>query len=249
MNGSYYELFAGGLSVLFELQPKRSVVCDTLIPIVNLYTVLQSNIGELKYEISKLPCKEITKEIYYEIRERYNDIAEDGSKIIESSALFLFLNKSSFNALWRLNKEGIYNVPYGNHKSITLPTSYDMLQYCSILQNTEIIHIMQPKDIFKIIHSSESGDVIFADPPYYKTFDNYDGMSNSSSKEFHEQLSNELQTASNKGVGIIITNNNTPETRKWYGEFCHTEIISKTHVISGKNEGRKQWNQILAVSF
>jgi len=245
VDGTYYELFAGGLSVFFELKHDKCVVSDTIKPLITMYKCIQSNMDGLRDELRTIQTKNITSEIYISYR---NELNSGKCNDVRTAALFIFLNKAGYNGVWRQNKAGDMNIPIGSHSKITLPSTYDLMMACDRLQYTDIRHVVQPYDVFDIIAESKRGDFIFADPPYYKTFNNYDGIALDNPEEFHQLLAIELWKAYLRGVCVITTNSDTEETRKWYGAFCSLHTFERQQRIANTNEGRNKWNELLAIA-
>lgn len=247
LTGTYYEPFAGGAAVFFRLEPHQAVLCDTIYPLIATYQFIQTDYDQIKDYLHALSSNSNLDYIYKSARNRFNNLVSNGISNPETAALFLYLNKAGFNGLWRQNLDGEFNVPFGQHKSIRLPTISELMDASRVLRNTQLIHCDEPLQVFQIIQQAKGGDVIFADPPYYQTYDNYDGIQLQSS-EFQQRIAIELWQASLRGVVVIAMNNSTKETNRWYGSFCHLETITRAQNMAANTRDRKQWNQILAIS-
>lgn len=166
----------------------------------------------------------------------------------EFAGLFIYLNKTGFNGLWRQNSEGEFNVPFGDHTKIKLPTISELIDVGNALDDNELLCATSPQSTFDIIGKAGEGDVVFADPPYYKLFNNYDGLFETG-KEFHEKLAVVLWQAVMRGAVVFVMNTDCEETRKWYGAFAEITTFNRSQSIAGTIEGRKRWNQLLAVGI
>jgi len=246
-SGTYIEPFAGSAAVFFAVNCKHSILSDTLAPLIATYQDIRDRPNKVWSELRAVGVNANTEVDYTARRSRFNKLLIREKFGVEFTALFIYLNKAGFNGLWRQTKDGIFNVPFGKHKSIKLPTRSDLIIASSKLQSTRLIPITIPVDVFDIIRQSRAGDVIFADPPYFETFTGYDGLSSNSS-EFHQRLAIELWNASLRGTFVIAANNDTPETRKWYSPFCKIKSIKRQQNIAGTKEGRKPWNQLIATT-
>jgi DNA adenine methylase len=244
---TYIEPFAGGASVFFDLQPKSAILSDTIYPLILTYQYLQTNCMDIKDYLVAMQQSADDKAMYESARSRFNNLVSNAQWSPEVAALFIYLNRAGFNGLWRQNLDGEYNVPFGNNKNIHLPSFAHLIQASRTLQKAIIHHLHEPLSVLNIISNAHSGDVIFADPPYYKTFNGYDGIDLNPS-EFQQLLAVELWRASLRGVKVIAMNNSTKETRDWYSSFCTIEEIERKQNMAGDVKDRKQWNQILAIS-
>lgn len=247
ITGTYYEPFAGSAAMLFATNPNKAILCDTLLPLIVTYESIQKHPMEVWSELQGVAKNANTKKDFRLRRNRFNSLLSKGIYKPEFASLFIYLNKTGFNGLWRQTKDGQYNVPFGKHKTIKLPTRSDFIFASSILQRTSLLTINMPNEIFNVIDRSTSGDVIFSDPPYFDTFTSYDGLHPCSS-DFHQTLTISLWKAYLRGVTVIAMNNATPETEHWYKSFCNVEIIKRRQNMAGTVEGRKPWNQILGIA-
>jgi DNA adenine methylase len=248
LTGTYYEPFAGGAAVFFDLEPHDAVLCDTIYPLIATYQFLQTDYIQIKDHLCAISQGTNNKMIYMAARNRFNELMSHGISNPETAALFLYLNKAGFNGLWRQNSDGEFNVPFGQHSNLNIPTFADLIATSKVLQKAKLIHIAEPINVLDIINRAKAGDVVFADPPYYKTYDNYDGLK-LPSNEFQQRIALALWQANLRGAVIIAMNNDTPETQRWYNAFCDIKIIERIQNIAANTKDRKQWNQILAVAL
>jgi DNA adenine methylase len=247
-DGEYYEPFFGSGAVFFKVLPKYARIADSLEALTFTMSAIKKDSMSVWNYLKAVTNESNSAEHYKLRRYRFNTLLSKGTYTPEFAALFIYLNKTGFNGLWRQNKEGEFNVPYGDYKQIKLPTFADLLNVSKALQNTIIHTISSPQETINLIHQAKSGDVIFSDPPYLDTYQGYDGIFEAS-PDFHEELAVTLWQAVRKGVTIFATNNDCPEIRKWYGAFAEIETYNRSQSVAGTVEGRKRWNQILAVGI
>lgn len=248
LSGTYYEPFIGSGAVFFQLAPKRACVADTLEALTATYRAVKDDAIEV-WKHTDIFARECDSPETYELfRSRFNALLSHGQYTNEFAALFIYLNRTGFNGLWRQNKDGEFNVPYGDHSKLKLPSFADLLTASQILQSTSIHTISHSDETLDLIRQAESGDVVYADPPYVDTFQDYDGLIKSSN-DFQESLAIELWQAVRRGAIVFVTNNDCPETRRWYGAFAKIETYNRSQSIAGTVDGRKRWNQILAVGM
>jgi len=250
-DGTYYEPFLGGGSAFFSLEPERAVVSDILDPLMRTYM-----------EVGADPrtvwtwCNYFAKtygldpDKYKEMRQLFNDYLSGKKKPTKQgdfAGLFLYINHTCFNGLWRQNKNGKFNVPLGDIKTLRMPSQGALIHAAQILNRATMLTVTHPDEVLRIISRAGQGDVVFVDPPYFGTFDDYDAIFESR-EDFHEQLACTLWQTNINGATIIAMNSDTPEIRKWYSPFCNIEIIQRSQNVSGRNKGRGEWNQILAIA-
>lgn len=234
--------------MFFQLTPQRAMLCDSLEALTWAFANIRDDVMQVHKHLPIISKGSNSKNHYELLRDRFNSLLSRGEYNAEFTALFIYLNKAGFNGLWRQNRNGEFNVPFGDHSNLRMPNLGELLQASKILQNAVISTMTYPKEVFKVINGATAGDVIFADPPYLDTFQGYDGIFESG-KEFHEELAIVLWQAVRRGVTVFVTNNDCPETRRWYGAFTEIETYNRSQSVAGTVEGRKRWNQILAIGI
>ncbi len=156
----YFEPFIGGGALYFELRPKNSLINDYNSELTNLYTTVRDNPLEL---ISSLSKHKNDPTYYYEIRafdrdkERFKKLSN-----IERASRLIYLNKTGFNGLYRVNSKGEYNVPYGRYENPTYCDPQNIMACSELLKNTEITN----KDFESIQEKIQENDFVYLDPPY-----------------------------------------------------------------------------------
>lgn len=152
------EPFCGGLSVALGLKPERALLNDNNPALINFYHQLQKGlVVDIKLENDE--------SLYYQYRQQFNELNSTTSDPKQAALLFYYLNRTGYNGLCRFNKSGGYNVPFGRYKQINYQT--DFLNYQSQLANWQFTH----GDFEKM--KINSGDFIYADPPYDVPFRQY----------------------------------------------------------------------------
>ena len=139
----YYEPFAGGLAVLFELKPNNATVNDINSELVNLYKQIKQNPNEVMNFVSEIDknheLSEDCKEYYYNQRDLFNEGMNTNS--IEQAARFIYINKHAFNGLYRVNSNGLYNVPFNTKKSGKSFEKDNILEVSEYLKNVNIFFL------------------------------------------------------------------------------------------------------------
>lgn len=224
----YHEPFLGGGSIYFNLLPKRAVLSDLNGELINAFIQVRDRIDTL-FPLLMEYCN--TQEEYYRVRQNVPVLD------IERAARFIFLNQTSFNGLYRVNKEGDYNVPYGFRKNILL--SYEKLKKSSEnLRNAEIIHC----DFEETIKQIKENDLVFLDPPYTVSH-NKNGFIEYNQKIFkykdQERLKGYIDEIDRKNAYYILTNAaHTAISDIFKGNDCKMIIVSRASTIGGLNSKR-----------
>ena len=160
--GTYYEPFLGGGAVFFYLQPEKAVLSDTNAELINLFQVIQKKPGVLMSRLDEHQLKVQDKEYFLDVR------AWDLSKLddIEQAARTIYLNKTCFNGLYRVNSKGQFNVPFGKTPQGNPPKLYlkENIEACSrVLENVELCC----EDFNETVKKTKPGDFVYLDPPYH----------------------------------------------------------------------------------
>lgn len=235
----YIEPFLGGGSVFFHIEPTESLLSDCNQELIRTYIALRDNF-ERVYELLQVHQELNSKEYFYNIR------ALSPSDHAEAAARMIYLNKACFNGIYRVNKKGEFNVPYGSYKSVSF--DYHKLEKASVaLQNAEIVS----REYNISIDEAEENDFIFCDPPYaLKTSESFVGY-NATTFQWEDQiqLAESLQRAAERGVKVMVTNVDAPEVRSLYNEATFLiDSVSRKCNIAGGNAGRKMYPELIATA-
>lgn len=239
---TYYEPFVGGGSLLFHLaNAKRfhsAVISDTNEDLINAYKVIQSNVDGLIKELGR--DKYVYEETaFYEIR---NENVDSLSQV-EKAARFIYLNKTCFNGLYRVNKSGLFNAPFGR---FTNPTILDAPNLVAVNAALQSVKILQGSYIFTSA-DAKRGDCVYFDPPYIplsKTSNFTSYTSNGFDLEEHIKLRNHFRNMASRGVRVVLSNSYTPESIELYKGF-DVDYISGSRNISGSAINRKPVKEII----
>lgn len=245
-NVTFYDAFGGGASVsLFASEYFNKVVFnDTNEELVNLYKVVQNNLDELLILIDD-HVKNHSKEYYYKIRsmdrlKKYPSISN-----VEKAARFLYLNKTCYNGLYRVNSNGFFNVPIGRQNKISIYDKKTINDFSERFKSIEILN----EDYSVVISNAKKGDVVYFDPPYdqisHDSFISYNGKR--FDKFDQKRLSKDIELLTEKGVYVIFSNSATPTIKKLYKRFLNkSSYVDVRRMISSTNEGRSITQEILA---
>lgn len=221
----YIEPFFGGGALFFSLNPENAVIADSNPELVNLYKCLSTNPYRL---IELLASYKNEEDFFYVIRAQdYNNLEP-----YQAAARTLYLNKTCFNGLYRVNKKGQFNVPFGRYAKPKFGDPDTLLAASEALQNANI-YGGDYKDILRE-HAAE-GDFIFLDPPYlpiskYSDFQRY--TKEQFYEEDHRDLAEEVHRLHEIGCHVVLSNSNHPLVHELYGAYKIEVLKTKRNINS-----------------
>lgn len=235
----YFEPFVGGGAVLFELHPEQAVINDINTSLINAYKVVRDYPDEFIRCVNQYDAgiKDNIDEYYYEMRQRYNDMLMREEYDEKMAALFVFINKHCFNGLYRVNGNGLFNVPC-NHSNGTSLDADNIHCVSGYLQNVTILN----GDFEVACVNAQAGDFIFFDSPYAPlnptSFESY--TKEGFSVEDHKRLADLYAELTNRGCYCMLTNHNTDFINTLYGNKGYTiEEVDVKRFINSDASNRK----------
>ena len=227
----YIEPFFGGGALFFALKPNNSIIADSNPELINLYRVIAKDVNSLISELKNLKNE---KDFFYDMRRKeFSELSE-----IEAAARTIFLNKTAFNGLYRVNKKGQFNVPFGYYKNPKILDEDQLLAASKLLKKTKIL-LGDFKDV--LCENAKKGDFIFLDPPYLPV-SKFSDFKRYTKEQFHEKdqisLANLVNKLSKKGCHILLTNSNHPLIHELYKDF-NIDIYKTKRNINSKSTNRK----------
>lgn len=237
--GRYIEPFIGGGAMFFALNPEDAIIADSNPELINMYTQIADNVDEV---IAYLKKYENTQEMFYEVRAlEWQELPKT-----EAAARTIYLNKTCFNGLYRVNKKGKFNVPFGRYKSPNICDEEALYEASEALQKANIVC----GDYLSVLKEyARPGDFIFLDPPYlpiseYADFKRY--TKEQFYEEDHVELAKEVFRLQELGCHVILTNSNHPLVHELYEPF-NIEVIQTKRYISCSGSNRKGEDVIVTV--
>lgn len=235
----YYEPFIGGGAVLFELQPEKATINDINTSLINVYRQVKDNTEEFIKLVNKLDSEmwEDGKEYYLDIREKYNDKLLKKEYDLELAALFTFMNKHCFNGLYRVNKKGLFNVPYNKSRR----TSIEEEAVRETARYLKTVNILEG-DFEKACKDAKKGDFIFFDSPYAPlnptSFEAY--TKEGFDVESHKRLAKLYDELTERGCYCMLTNHNTEFINELYSNKGYRiDVVSVKRMINSDASNRK----------
>lgn len=234
--GDYYEPFLGGGALFFTLEKKaqHSHLSDINAELMLTYRTIQEDLEPL-LEVLKLHKKNHSSSYYKKIREQYAN-----TDPIRVAARFIYLNKTCFNGLYRVNKAGKFNVPMGRYENPTICDESNLRSVNKVLQGVTLLY-----QSFKDVEVSK-GSLIYCDPPYHGAFTDYiaGGFGDSEQKKLKDMA--DLWRES--GAFVVLSNSDTPFVRKLYSGYCFHEV-SAPRSINCKAAKRNNVTELLITSY
>lgn len=242
----YIEPFVGGGAVAFyvieRFKPKFVLLSDINEELINAYNVVKNNTPELIGALTAL-AKKHSKEFYYKIR----DIDPHSLSSIDMAARFIYLNKTCFNGLYRVNSKGKFNVPIGSYRNPQILDVRSLLEIHKLLKNA-IIKVIPFEDVLEY---AKKGDFIYFDPPYYpvregKSFTKY--SKNDFSKTDHEKLAEIFQKLDKLGCRVMLSNSDTEFIRRLYKNY-NVNTVQAKRLINCDASHRGKINEIVVTNY
>lgn len=227
---SYFEPFIGGGAMLFDLQPPQATISDSNPQLINCYEVIRDAVDELIEELRKHLNEE---DYYYNLRDwDRNDILSTKSKI-ESAARIIFLNKTCYNGLFRVNASGQFNVPFGRYKN---PNILDVSGLKSVSEYFQVSKINMLNQDFQVtVKDAQSGDFIYFDPPYdpvssTASFTSY--YINNFNRDEQIRLKKTVDELSYRGCHVLLSNSYTDFIQDLYSDYQQIKVLATRSINS-----------------
>lgn len=238
--GTYIEAFAGSASVFFALRPDRAILCDANEELMSTYRAIKWRPKQVESALHRHATSH-SDSYYYQVR------AQQPVGLVEIAARMIYLNRTCFNGIYRVNKKGQFNVPRGSKQAVILDTD-NFLEISRALRNSELV----PGDFSLAVSRAVRDDLVFADPPYTVQHNN-NGFINYNEKLFswddQIRLATCLQAASRRGAKVVATNANHKSLRELYRDLGFTcTTTTRFSAISGTGSDRGQYEELIITS-
>lgn len=233
---TYFEPFAGSAAMFFHHRPRKAVLSDMNSHLVEAFQAIKERPADV-FAVLKRHAALHDETYYYKIR------SLECRTPVTRAARFIYLNRTCWNGLYRVNRLGKFNVPKGTKTAVLLSTD-DFEEISGALQNAEIL----TSDFEIQIDRAKAGDFIFADPPYtvrhkHNGFIKYNEQLFSWDDQV--RLCEALKRAKNRGVEILVTNADHESIRTLYKECFALEQIARYSAIAGSAARRGSFDELL----
>lgn len=249
LKNRYFEPFIGGGALMFALGnpdselhiPGKNLYINDMNPeLTNTYEVIRDNLTLLIKELEIL-SKKIDEKTFYEIRSN----VPRGK--VARAARFIYLNKACFNGLWRVNSKGEFNVPFGKGKKVKLFDESNLRACSARLKDSTITNT----SFEKAISNARKGDLVYFDPPYIplSTSASFSAYAKEGFElKDHELLATTISKLSEKGVYVVLSNSDTPMSRKIFG-FLKLERIPVRRSVGAHSSTRMNVFELIGKNF
>jgi DNA adenine methylase len=222
--GRYFEPFLGGGAVFFALAPKQALLSDVNEQLIATYTAIRD---DLEGVIAELGRHHATEEHYYEVRAM--DAAALGGTA--RAARTIFLNRTCFNGLYRVNSRGQFNVPFGKYKNPKICDAENLALVSRALQGVEL----DVGDAFTAARRARAGDLVYLDPPYdpVSPTASFTGYTRGGfSRDDQARLAGLFRELADRGVHVVLSNSDTPFIQQLYAGFRMERVLARRAINS-----------------
>ena len=240
----YFEPFIGGGALFFELQPDNAYMSDMNEELINLYKVVRDNVEEL---ITDLQKHDISKEYFMEIRNIDRTEEYENWSDVQKASRFIYLNRTCFNGMYRVNSKGEFNVPFGHYKNPRILDENNLINCSNLLQKTEIKHA----DFSKILKKVKKGDFVYFDPPYVplsetSSFTSYTKDGFDTDMQF--KLRDVCDELDSMGVKFLLSNSDTNSVNELYENYNIKKVFASRQ-INANADGRGKITEVLVRNY
>ena len=260
----YCEPFVGGGAVLLDIlanfSPNEVIINDINVSLINTYQQVQTNVEALISQLEEMQAEfwtadtETRKIIYTQNREQFNSLINNNNNSLDKAALFIFLNKTCFNGLYRVNRKGQFNVPIGSYKNPPICDPENLRYISDLLQNVQI-QCGEYNDCAGFI---DSKTFVYIDPPY-RPLTETASFTSYNENEFCDkqqiELGHFIDEITEKGAKVVASNSdpkNADDTDNFFDDLYaeyKIERVSAKRMINSKAAGRGNINEIIICNW
>lgn len=248
---TYVEPFVGGAAILFHLQPKKAIINDFNDELMNVYQVIKENPNGL-IKILEKHKEANSEEYYYETRalDRTSDY-ENLSKE-EKAGRILYLNKTCYNGLFRVNSSGQFNAPYGKYKNPAIVNDVTIKAVSNYFNSANIKFLNG--DYKEALKGLRKGTFVYFDPPYMpvSSSSNFTGYTeNGFGYEKQVELRDECLKLNKRGIKFLQSNSYTPEILELYSDSSvfTIKVVQAKRSINSKSDKRGEISEVLIYNY
>ena len=242
----YFEAFVGGGAIAFYIiknyKPKEIFLSDINEELINCLNVIKTDVENLIKELKKLK-RTHNKEVYYKIR------ADDLNSLspLKRASRFIYLNKTCFNGLYRVNSKGGFNVPIGSYKNPAICNEAELREISKLLQNAKI----EVKQFYEIAKDVKKDDFIYFDPPYYP-LNKTSSFTTYTKEVFLEKEQIRLKELFAKldkmGAKVMLSNSDTQFIKDLYQKY-NIAFVKANRMINCDGKGRGKINEVVITNY
>jgi DNA adenine methylase len=239
--GKYIEPFLGGGAVFFALSPKDAYLSDSNEELINAYNRIKGDRLKIEKGLARFQAKH-SSDFYYKVRDKSSP-----TDPIARAVRFLYLNRTCFNGIYRVNKNGDFNVPIGTKDAVSFEDGY-LDKVALSLKNARI----RKRDFAVAIGKAHENDFVFIDPPY-TVMHNNNGFVKYNAQLFswtdQARLAIAIKTAAERGALIMMSNADHDSVRALYDGFGFHHVLSRSSVLAGDPSKRREATELLVTNY
>lgn len=248
---NYYEPFVGGGAVFLDLQLNKVIINDYNEELINSYKVIKNNVNEL-IDLLKKHKKNNCREYYYKIRAWDRNGEINTKSATERAARFIYLNKTGFNGLFRVNSQGQINVPYGSYKNPSIFSEEVLIAVSNYLNSVDIKILNGDYSIS--LEKAKRGDFVYLDPPYAAISDDKKSFVGYTLNGFNDneqlRLKNKFDELTNRGVNAMLSNSKVPLILELYkSKLYNIKTVKANRSINSNKDDRGPVDEVLIMNY
>lgn len=250
---TYVEPFIGGGAVLLHLQPENAIINDYNEELINVYNMVKDKpeelLNELKYHSQM--NNELNKEHFYSVRSWDRDPVKFSTNYtdVQKAGRIIYLNKTCFNGLFRVNSQGQFNTPYGKYVKPNIINEPSIMSLSKYLNKNNIT--IKRGDYKETLVDLSTDSFVYFDPPYLPISDSsyFTGYTdNGFSLQDQIELRDQCNLLNEKGIKFLLSNSNHPKIFELYDGYDITEVPAN-RTINSNGEKRGQINEVLIKNY
>lgn len=243
---NYYEPFIGGGALLLDLQPEKAFINDINEQLINCYMQLKDNTDDLINEIRAIETENCDKDYYLYIRDRYNKQIEKGILNAETAGLMIWINKHCFNGLYRVNKKGLFNVPYNNNKNANSISLDNLLGIAEYLKTVDI----KCMDFEEAVAGVGKEDFVYFDSPYIPESKTANFTSYTKDKfemDEHIRLANLFKELDSRGAYVMLSNNDVDLVYELYNGYNIDNVDARRFI--NRDANKRKGKEVIITNY
>lgn len=249
-SGAYFEPFVGSGAVFFHLCPRglfeHYTLSEVNAELITCYEAVRDSVEALIARLADHQARH-DQAYYYHVRAWDRDPGWANTPVIERAARMIYLNKTCYNGLWRVNSQGQFNVPVGRYENPDVVGADRLRAASRALQGVTI----QVLDFERVAYAAQRGDFVYLDPPYFPRSDtsNFTSYSTSTFGVYeHEKLALTFRELHRRGCRVMLSNSDTPFVRALYEGF-RIETVQGRRAINSKTDKRGPVSEVVVLNY
>lgn len=240
----HVEPFVGGGALFFSRRPKRALLTDVNPALIGTYTAIREDVHAVIESLRGLAARH-SKESYYRVRERYNRSPRISTA--KRAAMFIYLNKTCFNGLHRVNRKGEFNVPVGSYKNPRILNEEVLRAASDALRGAKL----RCASFETLLENAKPGDFVYFDPPYEpvsqtSSFTSY--AQNGFGQDDQTRLRDVYKALDRRGCKLMLSNSDVPFIRKLYRDF-HVDTVAAPRAINCNANKRGRVSEVVVRNY